>query len=1008
VNIKRALLMSGACGILASAVSTALAQQQTSEVQEVVIVTGSYIRGTAEDAALPVDVISAEDLAKQGSPSTLEMIKGLSVSSGVLGDTNQFDARAQGSEGSGSVNLRGFGPQRTLVLLNGRRMVASPFLVGAVDTNFIPLAAIGRVEVLKDGAAATYGSDAVGGVVNFITKENLRGFDVGADFKQIEDSDGDYTASGAFGWGNDRSSALFAVGYQHRSELLVRDRDWAHKDYLQNPQGGWSASGNPHSFVPFGLVAPTPTNPLGAASGPIRDPQCATLGGFAGTTATGAPVCYWQYSVYDALTEEEDRWQVYADYNFDITDSTTLHIEGMYADTEIPIYRTSPSYAALQAPTGLTPAPGETVGGTSPIPGQYFVPRTNPGYVQFLADNPGVFPDNGVNPGAILIANRPFALGGNPFFNNGSSEGPRNYDGYRFSVGLNGDVSDSLSWDVAATYMEQNAKREGRDTVVNRYQLALRGLGGPGCDIATGTPGTGACMWYNPFSNAIARNPITGQTNPQFDPALANTNRDLINWMFPIVSTDQQTTTLVFDAVLSGKTGINLPGGALGWAFGAQYRQDEFSATYSDLNNFADTPCVNSVKTGILGPDPCTDAQLAAPTGALLFLGGADNRNLDRDVSAIFAELSLPVTDSFQAQLAARYEDYGGGIGSSFDPKLSVRWQLVDAFALRGSVGTTFRGPALTQSDPSSVTTLQNVAGTFRAIRTFGDPNLKPESAQTFNVGMLLKAGGFSGSLDYWSFDFEDQIVNEPVAGITNFVFGAGSTCTLANPLAGRFAFRDNGNAAGVGRGDGVIDDLDCNTANITRLDINVFNGPDVKTDGLDLSAQFDWEMGGGNATIGINGTYVLKYDIEASIVEGNQVSAAFDAAGKLNYQTVAYPLPQLKGNVFAEYSHGPHNIRYTANYIDDYVDQRTAEFLPSLATNGIAITAGKKIDSTVFHDLSYLLQLPWDMSLSLTVENLTDEDPSFARLDLSYDPFTSSAIGRTYKVGLRKRFSAE
>jgi iron complex outermembrane receptor protein len=992
VNIKRALLMSGACGILATAVSTALAQQ-TSEVSEVVIVTGSYIRGTAEDAALPVDVISAEDLAKQGSPSTLEMIKGLSVSSGVLGDTNQFDARAQGSEGSGSVNLRGFGPQRTLVLLNGRRMVASPFLIGAVDTNFIPTAAIGRVEVLKDGAAATYGSDAVGGVVNFITKDRLRGLDLSADFKQIEDSDGDYTASAAYGWGNDRASALFAVGYQHRSELLIKDRDWAHKDYLENPQGGWSASGNPHSFVPIGVAGPL--------AGVTRDPQCAPLGGFAGTTATGAPVCYWQYSVYDALTEEEDRWQAYADYNLDITDSTSLHVEALYADTEIPIYRTSPSYAALQAPTGLAPVAGETVGGTSPVAGQYFVPGNNPGFLPFVTANPGIFPAGTV--GALLIANRPFALGGNPLFDNGSSEGPRNYDGFRLSAGLNGDISDSLSWDVAATYMEQNARREGRDTVVNRYQLALRGLGGAGCDIATGTPGTGNCFWYNPFNNAIARNPITGATNSQFDPALANNNRDLINWMFPIVSTDQQTTTLVFDAVLSGKTGINLPGGALAWAMGAQYRQDEFSATYSDLNNFADTPCVNSVKTGILGPDPCTDAQLAAPTGALLFLGGADNRSLDRDVSAIFAELSLPVTDSFQAQLAARYEDYGGGIGSSFDPKLSLRWQLVDSFALRGSVGTTFRGPALTQSDPSSVTTLQNVAGTFRAIRTFGDPNLKPESATTFNVGMLVKAGGFSGSLDYWSFDFEDQIVNEPVAGITNFVFGAGATCQggLANPLAQRFAFRDGNN-------DGVIDDLDCTTANIQRLDINVFNGPDVKTDGLDLSAQFDWEMGGGTATIGVNGTYVLKYDIAASIVDGNTVSTPFDAAGKLNYQTVAYPLPQLKGNVFAQYSNGPHNIRYTMNYIDDYVDQRTTEFLPSLATNGIAITAGKKIDSTVFHDLSYLLQLPWDMSLSLTVENLTDEDPSFARLDLSYDPFTSSAIGRTYKVGLRKRFAAE
>ena len=1005
--------MSGACGILATAVSTALAQQ-TSEVAEVVIVTGSYIRGTAEDAALPVDVISSEDLLKQGSPSTLEMIKGLSVSNGVLGDTNQFDARAQGSEGSGSVNLRGFGPQRTLVLLNGRRLVASPFLNGAVDTNFIPLAAIGRVEVLKDGAAATYGSDAVGGVVNFITKENLRGVEVGADFKQIEDSDGDYTASGAFGWGNERSSALFAVGYQHRSELFVRDRDWAARSYLENPQGGYSASGNPHSFIPIGIVAPTPTNPLGAASPlPIRDPQCDDLGGFPGQTGTGAPVCYWQYSVYDALTEEEDRFQVYADYNFDITDSTNLHVEAMYADTEIPIYRTSPSYAALQPPTGLTVA-GETVGGTSPINGQYFVPANNPGYQAFLAANPGVFPGTG-GTGALLIANRPFALGGNPLFGYDSSEGPRNYDGYRVSASLNGDISDSLSWDVGVTYMEQNATREGRDTVVNRYQLALRGLGGPSCNIAANTPGANGCFWYNPFNNAIPRNPLTGAENAQFNAALANDNRELISWMFPVVSTEQQTTAMGIEAVLSGTTGIDLPGGALGWAAGVQYREDTFEATYSDLNNFAVTPCVNSIKTDILGPEPCTDLQLGAPTGGLLFLGGAADRDLDRDIKSVFAELSLPITDSFQAQLAARYEDYGTGIGDTFDPKLSLRWQLVDSFALRGSVGTTFRGPALQQSDPNSVTSLQNVAGTFRAIRTFGDPELKPESALTFNVGMLVKAGGFNASLDYWSFDFEDQIVNEPVAGISGFVFGAGSTCIggIANPLASRFAFRDGGNALGVGANDGAITDLDCTTANIQRLDINVFNGPNVKTDGLDLSMQFDWDMGGGTATLGLNGTYVLKYDIEASIVDGNQVLAAFDAAGKLNYQTVAFPLPQLKGNVFAEYSNGPHNIRYTLNYIDDYVDQRVAEFSPSLANvvpgqPAAAIVAGRTIEDTMFHDLSYLLQLPWDTTLSLTVENLTDEDPSFARLDLSYDPFTSSAIGRTYKLGLRKRFSAE
>ena len=134
------------------------------------------------------------------------------------------------------------------------------------------MAAIGRVEVLKDGAAATYGSDAVAGVVNFITKENLRGLDVGADFKQIEDSDGDYTASGAFGWGNDRSSALFAVGYQHRSELLVRDRDWAAQGLPGESAGRLVGLGQPAFVHSDRLVAPTPTNPLGAAP---SDPRSA-------------------------------------------------------------------------------------------------------------------------------------------------------------------------------------------------------------------------------------------------------------------------------------------------------------------------------------------------------------------------------------------------------------------------------------------------------------------------------------------------------------------------------------------------------------------------------------------------------------------------------------------------------------------------------------------------------------------------------------------------------------
>ena len=133
-----------------------------------------------------------------------------------------FDPRAQGSEGSGSVNLRGLGAQRTLVLINGHRMTPNPFGQGGygiVDTNLIPTAAIGRVEVLKDGAAATYGSDAISGVVNFITRTHFDGLEASASFQHVDGSDGNYTGSVLWGWEGDHGNVLLSAGYQHRSEL---------------------------------------------------------------------------------------------------------------------------------------------------------------------------------------------------------------------------------------------------------------------------------------------------------------------------------------------------------------------------------------------------------------------------------------------------------------------------------------------------------------------------------------------------------------------------------------------------------------------------------------------------------------------------------------------------------------------------------------------------------------------------------------------------------------------
>jgi len=357
----------------------------------------------------------------------------------------------------------------------------------------------------------------------------------------------------------------------------------------------------------------------------------------------------------------------------------------------------------------------------------------------------------------------------------------------------------------------------------------------------------------------------------------------------------------------------------------------------------------------------------------------------------VFGELHLPITENFEAQIAARYEDYGGRVGDTFDPKLSLRWQLVDWLALRGSVGTTFRGPPENQLAEGSVTSLQNIAGTFRAVDTFGNPDLDPESATTFNVGMIMRSGGFSASLDYWSFDFDNPIVIEPVGGMVSAMFPGGASLTAPNncgvagyeALQARFTF----NGA-------------CSPANISRLSVQVVNGAPVKTDGIDASIQYDFDnVLGGSLGVGVNATYILGYDIDPTVVEGITVAEAFDAVGLLNYQTTTVPLPQWKGNAYIEYSAGAHNLRFTTNYIDSYTDQRTLAVNPTL---------GKNIGEFVTYDLNYRVELPWQMRLIASVENLTDEDPPFVRLELAYDPFTANAIGRVFKLGLTKRFGAD
>ena len=953
VNMK---MRKGLRGVLAGSllIGAAAQAQQAASVNEleVVVVTGSYIEGTAEDAALPVDVFTADDLQMQGSPSMVDLVKSIPAVQGVLGESNQFGS-AQ-STGSSNINLRGIGAVRTLVLMNGRRIAASPTGNG-VDTNLLPMAAIGRIEVLKDGAAATYGSDAIAGVVNFITKSNVDGLSLDGSYSYIDGSDGDYSANAVWGHRGDTWNVMVAGGYRHRSELNTTERDWAVRTFEENPQGGFSTFGNPGTYSVTSTLA-------------FRDPGCATLGGTPIVSATGTPQCRFQYIPFDNLAEREEHYQLYSEFNMDIGEKTAFHFEALYAVHDAPEENSSPSYAPTQGPSPLN-------GNISPP--SYTIPLSNPGLRAIL---PLLTPSVAAAVqarGAVTASGlqwRPLGNGGNPLTGEGKQD-ERLFDGYRVSTSLKGEFGPEIGWDVGLTFSENTREANTPDILAFRLQRALSGLGGPNC-AAGATAGSPGCLYLNPFSNAFANNPAIGLANSlNFDPALAN-DPAVIDWVFENMGYKDTSSALIADVVFNGELPLSLPGGAIGWAFGGQYRDEGFERETNDFTNIELNPCVDTPVTG--------NTSCATQSGVFTFFGPLRPQDLSRDVYGVFGEVNLPLLESLQAQLALRYEDYGGAVGSTTNPKVSLRWQALDWLAFRGSAGSTFRGPQQTQLLNSFTTGLaftSRVSG-YKPYDTYGNPALEPEEADTFNVGALVQAGRFKGSLDYWRFKFENPIGTEGGTDLVAAFFGT-ATAPLnfcGNPayagLQGRFTF--------VG---------DCSPANLIRTRVNIINGPQEDVSGLDASLSYLFDnLFAAELVVGVDASYTLSYERDALIVQGVPIQAAADYAGTRG--SGAGSIPDLRGSVYADVSTGEHSVRWTTRYIAGVTDVR-----PSV------IGGHSDIGSFLTHDLVYRWQMPSETTFSASVLNLTDREPPLVWLDLSYDPFIGNPLGRIFKVALTKEF---
>lgn len=1024
---------------LTGAAAAQAGQTAPAEVEEV-IVTGSFIAGTPEDSASPVDVLSTADLEKQGSPTVVQLVKTITSSQSSLGESNRYN----GGAGTATINLRGFGAARTLTLMNGRRLADSPaaaFQGGGANLNFIPTAAVGRIEILKDGAAATYGSDAIGGVVNFITRKDLDGLEIDGEYALIDGSNGDYNANAAWGKQFDNGNVLFTAGYRHRSRLDIHERDFALRPFDfagSSGAAGFTGASNPGFYVAgatafrdngcqelggtltrnVSFANPLAGQPNQAPTVTFAVPVNANLPATSGT-ATG---CRFQFSNFNDLVNREDHYQLYGEVNFDLSENMSFHGEVAWTKNDTPVQRLSPANLTAQYPSrvidgGTSFSPGAPNGPNLSVP--FNVPVNNPGFLALVNDcrapltatecaaiRAGAFSTTGAQAGApggargvdiVQLGWRALAFGGNPRFKDGADHQSIVNDAYRISGGFKGKIFGGINYDTSLTFMEQKNTTNTNDILVKNLQLALRGFGSQdgaanactAAETANYTTGAGnaalGCYFFNPFSNAVQTSAVNGAANPYYNPTVAN-DPLVVAGLFGNYTNVLTNQIVVADAVFSGETGIELAGGPVAWALGAQYRYTREVRKYGANFNADETPC----------PDrpACADE-----SGPLQFFGSAVDREDDANVKAVFGEVQIPILDNLNVSAAIRYEDYQGGIGSTTNPKIAVKWQATDWLAFRGSASTTFRapGPGLTTNGCNNG--VRVLGSAYRAFQTCGNPDLKPEKADTFNVGVIFEMGGFSATVDYFNFKFKDEIVEESGSRLYATMFPGGTNVNCGNPafaeLQARFTF------AGA-----------CGAANVARLRSFTINGPNTDTSGIEARAQYDWDgWFGGSWAVGGELTYLIEYKRSAITLRNStiNIAPAEDRAGLSDVLNDFFSYPELKGNAFAAFNKGPFSLRWQIRYAEGTSPAFGSPFFitvpnPSSPSGADLVAVGKSNDYWQ-HDVIVRWEAPWDSVVTFSIQNLFDKDPPYVPSPYNYDITQGNPLGRVFELGVKKTF---
>lgn len=911
---------------------------------EELLITGTYIKGLSEEnLASPMQSISRSDILDIGAFRLEDIVNNLTINSG---SENNSDAFTQNfTTGTSNLNLRGLGVASTLVLLNGRRQTYSAFTTDKgenfVDlSSLVPLIAIERLEVLKDGAASLYGSDAVAGVANFITRNSFEGLEF--EVESISgDSQGDLKLGGIFGTGNDSTHFMAAFGYLDRDGLGTDEKR------LSRIEDDTSRAGFPGTFIlPF-APAPAPLagawnaffnsqsdfthpaisnrqvadffEPLLATLGgtavedsiqpAFADPDCQNIAANDDTTVppTTFPLgpCQFDFGTFFSLVPDEERTQFYTTVSHKFSDSLEWFAEVAFADVSAE-RRNSPSF-----PITTTPL----------ICGDGSLDLLLGGNCALL----GPHPDNPFGTD-VLFVGRVLGSGADPLISHHDSETQR------LATGLGGDFNENWSWDVDVTDSSNDFRLEAEDTLAEEFQRALLGLGGEDCvgtlgvDIA---PGMGPCSFFNPFGSSLTG---AGTINTP----------EMYDYITAPVIIDAEAELQTVTALASGDV-FSMPGGDAGLAVGVQSREESLNYDYDENSNQEN----------------------------FIFFTGNPDFDGERSIKALFSELAMPVTEIFDIQLSVRSEDYEDA-GKSTDPKLAAVVRMPNNITLRGSLGTSFRAPSLYQQSGVQTTlveistpTLGNQFIPVRAQPNAGDP-LEPEEADVLNLGAgwISDEEAFDASIDYWSYDYSNVIIQQNPQAVLN------------NALAG-----DPQSAS----------QITLTPTGISRITVFYDNASKLETDGVDLSTRYNWSTdNSGFYQLGLQLTKVMSYDLE------DPQAGEIDGLGQRNFTNFATSMPELRANLHFLWTLNQHGVNVFARHIDSYNNDQ-------LDSTGEPKNETIDAHTTFDVQYSYRFNAWADEEMVLTIGgiNVTDEEPPHVATNGGYDSKVHDPRGALYYVKL-------